>query len=171
MYEKQIIIMTFPETLILHNNNTDRISHRIWDKIITEEKEHKNSFQSSTTTIFDSCGTLPTLPADVVQEIMTFMPISITTLSKISKLVDRYHRMYILINGRGGEGLHLPRSLHPNLALWLRENQQPKLRFSQPDFNKQIKECAHQVLFRQLNFCGDIETQLAIFVNYLINKC
>ena len=164
--------MAFPQILILHDRyqRPDMIFSRRWSKIIDSENERISLLETTATNAFDSNSTLPTLPTDIVREMMSFIPISISTLAIITDLVQRYHRRYILINGRGGEGLHLPLSIHPNHAVWLRENQQPKLRFSQPDFRKQITERAHQVLFRQLELQGDTDTQLSDFVGYLINK-
>lgn len=161
--------MAYPQTLFLDDDMADSLGQRLWSKIISTENARMTNFAKGSLSAFDSIRALPPLPTDIMQEITSFIPISSQTITKISRLVQWRRKWYTLINGRGGEGLHLPLSLHPNHTLWLRKNQQPKLRFSQPDFNKQIKERACHILFRQSRLCGDIETQLTLFVDYLID--
>ena len=154
-------------------NNRHHHCHwrRRWGKIIADENEHKDRLKAATIVAFAASSTLPEA---IARELVSFIPTSISTIAKITDFVHRHQLMQttILQTGRGGEGLHLPLSLTPlyKHKQWLRENQQPRLRFSQPDFRKQIRECAHQVICRQSGFGSDVETQLSAFVSYLFNN-
>ena len=170
--------MELPDALIIRPRNwrcaesakySTKFLFRWWKRIITYENKQNSLLSAAIVIAFAASNTLP---KDITREFVRFLPISIPTIAKITDLVQRHQRKDILINGRGGEGLEMPLFLTPlsEHKLWLLKNQQPRLRFSQPDFRKQIRERAHLTLFRQLAFSGDIQTQLSAFVSYLINN-
>jgi len=144
-----------------------------WERILAEEnrlqQQLNNNLRKSSIIAF---GSSSTFPKDIAKHISSFVkfPISETTLSKVSDIAVHRQKWEILVNGRGGEGLHLPLCIHPNPKKWLRENQQPRLCFSQPEFRKQIRKNAHRILFHQLKTHGDIQTQLSTFITILLTQ-
>ena len=158
-----------PKSLIIHPRSHDlRWSaicstdclKRQWDQIITDEQQAYHKSQSHLkSAVVIAFATNNTLPKDIALEVVSFMNTNInhTTIIRISRLLVERRKWEISTNGQAVSRRRCPR-------------EKPRLLFSQPDFHKQIRERAHQVLFRQLNTNGDMETQLSTFVNYLVNK-
>ena len=148
---------------------TESYIKRRWASIVRNEEikniEQTRRLRASCIVGFSADSTLPQDMASVVASYIK-KPINDLAIYQISALDKHLKRMKILKNGRGGEGLHMPLSLTPlyKHKLWLLENQQPRLRFSQPDFRKEIRMRAHLSLYRRLHLQGNVEEQLSEFL-------
>ena len=143
---------------------TSPTSRRRWMSIVKkEENKNKAQIQCHNASFFLGFCANSTFPQEIARGIASYIkkPIQDITIQHISQLVHHIKYMEILKNGRGGEGLHLPLSIHPNHKVWLMENQQPRLCFSQPEFCKEIRNQAHISLYQRLHLRGNIEEQLS----------
>ena len=146
---------------------------RLWAIIVgKEEQRHTAEIQSHNAACivaFSASNTLPAAIASIVAEYIP-KPIHKKTIQQISRLSYKMKKWSRLKNGRGGEGLHMPLALHSNYKVWLRKNQQPRLRLSQPEFRKEIRNKAHLSLWRRLHLRGSIEEKLSNFFLFLLYK-
>lgn len=140
-----------------------------WADIIKCAKKNNHYFQQDCIVAFLSSSVLP---KDIAVDIASYKyQLSNETIIKIIDFAQHYKYMCTLRNGRQGEGLDMPLSLTPlyKHKKWLRKNQQPRLRRSQPEFLEEIRNRAYLILYRQSKLSGDVERQIAMFLLILLH--
>ena len=143
--------------------NNDRY---IWSRIVAHgEKNHsakKENMNAACIVAFTSSRSLPTDVACVIADCIQ-TPIKDTTIAHVSRFCKKIPSTKLCRYGRGGEGVSFNLK-YRNPKKWLRENQHPRLPFSQPEFCKEIREKAHIALFRRLQLSGNVASQLQSFL-------
>jgi hypothetical protein len=140
-----------------------------WQDIIRQEQKRAQLLKVDYIVGFTSSSKLPNV---IASKIASFKySLSDTTIIKLIDFAIYYKDLCILLNGRGGEGLTMPLSLTPlhKHKLWLLKNQQPRKQRSQPDFLKEIRNRAYIILYRQCKLCGNVETQISMFLLILLH--
>ena len=152
-----------------------RMQHqkRIWSMIIkTEEQRSAAEIQSHNAACIVAFAAANTLPAVVASIVATYIskPMHKRVIQQISRLSYEIKK-----GGRPKSVLRIAErnisgAIHSNYEVWLRKNQQPRLRFSQPDFRKEIRVKAHLFLYRRLNLRGSVEEKLSNFFLLLLHE-
>ena len=141
----------------------------IWSYIVAHGEKHHSAKKVNTNAacVIGFASSL-TLPSDVAGMLSDFIktPVQDTSIACVSRFFHKIPARKLLRYGRGGEGMSFNLK-YRNPKKWLRENQHPRLPFSQPAFCKEIREKAHIALFRRLKLCGNVATQLQRFLVYL----
>ena len=139
---------------------------KLWSNIITHGEKHhsakKVNMNAACIVAFTSNRSLPEDIAGVIANCI-HTPIQDATIAHLSKFCNDIPAKKLLRYGRGGEGLSFNLK-YRNPKKWLRKYQHPRLPFSQPEFCKEIREKAHIALFRRLQLCGNVATQLQSFL-------
>ena len=151
---------------------------RRWSMIIAKEeniqKRRQERHNAACIIAFGGDSTLPAVIASIVASYIP-KPMHYEAIQQISHFSYKMKKWARLKNGppgaRGQGGvLHMPLALHSNYEAWLMKNQQPRLRFSQPEFRAEIRNKAHLFLYRRLNLRGSIEEKLSNFFLLLLYK-
>ena len=137
-----------------------------WRRFISEEEKKQHLCKVDCIVGFTS-----RLPCVMAAEIASFQDnlLSDATLIKVIQFAKELKDAWLGRNGRGGEGLCFGLK-DRNPKKWLRENQHPRLPFSDRDFSKEITNRAFIKLYKQYKLRGNVETQLSTFLYLLLNE-
>ena len=139
---------------------------RRWSMIIAKEeniqKRRQERHNAACIIAFGGDSTLPAVIASIVASYIP-KPMHKRVIQQISRLSYRIKKGGRPKSVRGIGELNISYPCHSTYEVWLRKNQQPRLRLSQPEFRKEIRVKAHLFLWRRLHLRGSVEEKLSKF--------
>ena len=150
-----------------------RHQKRLWAIIVgKEEQRHAAEIQSHNAACIVAFAAANTLPAVVASVVAAYIPKPIhrKTIQQISRLSYKMKKGGRPKSVRGIGELNISYPCHSTYEVWLRKNQQPRLRLSQPEFRKEIRVKAHMSLWRRLHLRGSVEEKLSNFFLLLLHE-